>query len=189
MVKTVIFLCLVITIVAGNPCAQKPDVSAKECCDFPMPLEGALVEACMGKFGAQTQRVMVSMMSGGPMRGACVAECLSNATGLMNEGQVNTELLVAGFKMAADGKAEWDPVIEKTIGDCSGMVQALGGEFDKAAALPPLDPADPICDARPGFMFFCSVKSLFLSCPAKYYKASPQCDSLKKYAETCPIGF
>lgn len=74
---------------------------------------------------------------------------------------VNVELLVAGFKMAADGKPEWDPIIESTIPDCAGIVKAMAPELEKASKLPPLDPADPICSGGPGFMLFCAVKTLF----------------------------
>ncbi|XP_059615552.1 general odorant-binding protein 66-like [Phlebotomus argentipes] len=185
--------CFVLLIAANaitaNPCAKPPEVDPRSCCSFPMPLPEALVADCVGKFGEQSKRVMQSIMTGGPPRGACVAECLSNTTGVISGVEVNVELLVAGFKMAADGMPEWDPVIEAGIPECAAMVKSLEGEFEKAAKLPPLDPADPICHAGPGFMFFCTVKTLFQSCPAKYYKASPQCDALKKYADTCPLGF
>uniref|UniRef100_A0A1B0CN54 Putative plus-c odorant-binding protein 1 n=1 Tax=Lutzomyia longipalpis TaxID=7200 RepID=A0A1B0CN54_LUTLO len=191
--KKILLFCGVVLVaidaIVANPCANPPKIHPKACCDFPMPLPEALVASCVGQYGAQTKRVLESLLSGGPPRGACVAECLANATGLITGTDVNVEMLVGGFKMAAEGKPEWDAVCEKGVTTCASMVKSLAPAFDEAAKLPPLDPADPICSAGPGFMLFCTIKTLFMDCPAKYYKASPECDALKQYAETCPLSF
>ncbi|XP_055706769.1 general odorant-binding protein 66-like [Phlebotomus papatasi] len=184
-----VFALIALDLVLANPCAKPPPADVKQCCEFPMPLEGALVESCINQYGAQSMRVIQSILTGGPPRGACVAECLSNATGMVNGVDVNVDLLVAGFKMAADGKPEWVPIIESSIPECAGMVKAMAPELEKASKLPPLDPADPICSGGPGFMLFCAVKTLFQSCPAKYFKSTPECNELKTYANTCPLGF
>uniref|UniRef100_A0A1B0CYN4 OBP47-like domain-containing protein n=1 Tax=Phlebotomus papatasi TaxID=29031 RepID=A0A1B0CYN4_PHLPP len=124
----------------GPPKIRKlPETYPKQCCQFPMPLDDALVESCMEQYGAQTIRVMEFILSGGPLRGGTIAE----------------------------GMPEWELVIESAITQCAGIVKELGPQFDEAVKLPPLDPADPICTAAPGFMLFCIEKILFNACPAK----------------------
>lgn len=65
-----VLVLITLDVVLANPCAKPPPADVKQCCEFPMPLEGALVESCMNQYGAQSMRVIQSILTGGPPRGA-----------------------------------------------------------------------------------------------------------------------
>lgn len=109
-----------------------------------------------------------------------------NATKTVTNGNIDVAALKSYMKGRSNNNNDWTPVFEKAIDEC--VAEAKNG--------PPMSPSPPVfgaagtadnCDPKFGHIMMCSYLKAFRNCPASIYKASPECDELKKFAEKCPI--
>lgn len=86
---------------------------------------------------------------------------------------------MAAMKAFIKGRVsgDWTAVLEKAVEVCVAEAKQESG--------PPM-PADS-CDHKYGHILMCSQHKAFSNCPASAYKASAECDELKKFSQKCPL--
>lgn len=185
-------LCaLVASSVAGMAGCGGPPPNNKnpsECCEIPKMLDPPQFAACEAKYGKPGAPPPQGdgLPPAGPPAGCCYSECIFNATKALTNGDIDVAALKSYMKGRYSVNNDWAPIIDKAIEECAAEVK---NGPPMPSPPPPQFGAAPTkeCDPKFGHMLMCCHQKTFRNCPATVYKASPECDDLKKFAEKCPI--
>lgn len=156
-----------------------------ECCEVPMIVEKTLIDNCVEKHGKPSPPSAGGPPPGSPASGApggvCLMECVFNSTKAVTNGNIDVAALKSFMKGRYNGANEWAPIMEKAVDECVAEAAQKSGSMGPA----PQGPEN--CDPKYGFILQCVGQKSFNNCPGAIYKASPECDELKKYSQKCPL--
>lgn len=176
----VVVVCALVAVAVAKPgpggCGPPPNSkNPAECCPMPPLFDKAEMEACEAKSGKPKG-------AGQPHHGMspCCAECLFNSTKTVTNGNIDVAAMKTYIKSHLNGANEWQPVMEKAFDEC------LAESTQKTQ--PPQDTSGEQCDHKFGFIAMCVHLKAFNNCPASVYKASPECDELKKASQSCTMS-
>lgn len=164
------------------PGCDPPKKDPSECCDVPMIFEKSEMDNCAAKYGkAATTAAPAAGMPPNEMHhqhpDCMMAECLFNSTKAIVNGNLDLAALKNFVKERLSSAKEWHPIIEKALDEC-----AKDPSHTKMAEVPKGQ-----CNPKYDFIKMCVMVKAFNECPASIYKASPECDEVKKYVAACPI--
>lgn len=188
----VVAICALVAAAVAKPnppgCGPPPNSkNPSECCDVPLIFDKAQMEPCIAKHGKPQQGP--PMHGGGGHDGGlncCLAECAFNVTKAVTNGNIDAAALKSFVKGRLNGANDWQSVLDKAIDEClSESAQKMSSPMPAGGPTPP--PGGEQCDPKYGFVMMCVQHKAFYNCPAAIYKASPECDELKKMAQNCPL--
>lgn len=162
----------------GQPPNQKNPI---ECCDVPMIIEKATMDACAAKHGKPMgPPPSAGGAPSGPPPSGCMIDCALEATKAVVNGNLDVAVLKTYIKGRVSG--DWTSVLEKAVDEC--VAENAGQKNDH----PPMPKGgESACDHNFGHILGCIAQKSFQNCPASVYKASSECDELKKFTQKCPM--
>nr|AGZ04904.1 odorant binding protein 4 [Sogatella furcifera] len=154
------------------------------CCDLPLVYRGTpeLFKACREELGFPDHKPPPPPPSsdghgphGHPQRGMCVAECLFNRTGLLENGKINKEALKKALDEYLKTDGAWKDVATTTLEICYDA--QTRGDFK---------PDNEKFTSGSSEFLKCFTRNLFMDCIPEKWTDSEECKKMKEKIDKCP---